>query len=302
MNKSNVIVRIKGGLGNQMFQYAFGRKIAYQTNKKLFIDISFYKNCINRKFELDNFCTIGSIAEDIDTYRLQLKGVFPRLLPSFTYRLKNILKRRHVLFWEEKENCPDHILHRWQKDIYLDGYWQGTSYFKSIEHLLRKEFQLAQPLTSESQEIKDKILSLPCPVSIHIRRGDYAKNANILSVHGLCSIDYYMNAIRLVQEHSSKTTFFLFSDDPGWVDKFIKPKIPNSINVSALYANRPNYEDMLLMSYCKHHIIANSTFSWWGAWLSSPSVNKLTIAPKRWFATQNPIDISSLIPNHWVII
>jgi hypothetical protein len=134
-------------------------------------------------------------------------------------------------------------------------------------------------------------------VSLHVRRGDYVKNPKTTATHGLCSLDYYHTAIRYIYETVEQPYFFIFSDDMAWVKEHLK------IDAPCQYVDhnqgKESFNDMHLMSLCKHHIIANSSFSWWGAWLNS-SPEKIVIAPNKWFANQN--NIKDLLPNDWVTL
>ncbi len=185
-----------------------------------------------------------------------------------------------------------------KNNSYFDGFWQTEKYFIEIADELRKEITLISPLSIYSQGIKDEIQKVNA-VSMHVRRGDLISDPNMASIHGSCSIEYYKKAIIEITNRVSMPHFFIFSDDYEWaVENFKFLKYPYTcINNSA----DKNYEDLILMSLCKHHIIPNSSFGWWGAWLN-PSKDKVVVAPKQWFANAPKNNTRDLLPSNYVII
>ena len=180
--------------------------------------------------------------------------------------------------------------------VYLDGWWQTEKYFEEIGDELRKEITLIKPLSSYSKEIQDKIQNTNA-ISLHVRRADMVIDPHMANFHGTCTIDYYNKAIEFISKSVSSPHFFVFSDDYNWsVEHFKSIKYETTIIKNG--ADK-NYEDIILMSKCKHHIIANSSFSWWGAWLN-PNKNKIVIAPKKWFANAPKTNTKDLIPNNWI--
>ena len=160
---------------------------------------------------------------------------------------------------------------------------------------MREEFSFKQPATGRNLEAAAEIGACNA-VSLHVRRGDYAADPVVMAMHGVCSLDYYARAVEYVLERVSKPVFFLFSDDPDWVRDHLK--VRGSMRVVDQNGPDSGSEDLRLMVQCKHHIIANSTFSWWGAWLNA-NPDKLVIAPKRWFA-DGSLNTSDLLPTNWV--
>lgn len=257
-------IDIKGGLGNQLFQYAYGRSLI-KKNKKVLFNISFFEEILK------------------DTSR-------PFLLKKF-----NIPES--IIFINKKEN----ILTKLSKKIYskLSGNYnlfQSEKYFKSIEQIIRNEITLKEPLSPAAQELAEQIKSNSNSVSIHIRRGDYVANPKTNKYHGTCNLSYYEYAILKITKLISSPVFFIFSDDINWVKENLKVD-------TAIYVSNPNLnecEELILMSYCKHNIIANSTFSWWGAWLNQNS-NKIVMAPKQW-TTNKKSDELNILPKTWIQI
>jgi hypothetical protein len=185
-------------------------------------------------------------------------------------------------------NLPD--------NSYLSGLWQTEKYFKDCEEIIRTEFTFKQPLNKKNSELSETIRRKNS-VSIHIRRGDYIYNSEEYKIHGLCSIDYYKKAVECIANKAGELTLFIFSDDIEWVKnnlKFDFPIIFVDNNVDDIH------EDLRLMSLCKHNIIANSTFSWWGAWLNN-NKEKIVIAPKKWF-NEFEADTKDIYPDSWMRI
>lgn len=289
------IVRLQGGLGNQMFQYAIVRANETNKGKMVYLDTSLLdENAVStdtftaRNYELNIF---SNIRAKILTEK-QKKILFSNKWFARLYRkLFNI--RPIAISQTENEyiKIPD------IKDIVLTGYFQSEKYFKKIRTDLLNDFQFPQ-LDVQNSDLKAKILS-ETSVSIHVRRGDYLKPV-INDYHGVLPHDYYLKAIeRLESEFGQDLTYYVFSDDTEYVEKsfsFLKNKtiIYQNIGLNC-------WKDMYLMSSCQHHIIANSSFSWWGAWLSER--HGLTLAPSQWFnCMKAKYIIHDFIPENWLII
>ena len=182
-------------------------------------------------------------------------------------------------------------------DIYIEGYWQTEKYFKNIEHTIKKDFTFKTKPDKNNQSLLNQIKNCNA-VAIHVRRGDYVKNPVANRILGVCNLDYYNKCINLIIRKINNPHFFIFSDDPKWTI--------NNLNIDfpATYVSHngsdKGYEDLRLMSNCKHQIIANSSFSWWGAWLNN-NPNKVVMAPKKWFNDLS-INTEDLIPESWVKI
>lgn len=286
-----IIVHLIGGLGNQMFQYAVGRRLAHHHNTDLFLDVTGFASYALRKYELGVFRINATITP-------------PDMLKRVPFLQKDIIRlgirkrfAGETVFQYIKEKIPDfqeEILSL-PDNIYLEGYWQSEKYFSEIVDILRKEFLFVNSPSAINQELLKKIKGCNS-VSLHIRRGDYVSNPKTKETHGVLGIDYYMRALYLMEEKVKDPQIFVFSDDIPWVRENLKTDLPlHFIDYNGV---EKNYEDLRLMSNCKHHIIANSSFSWWGAWLNQ-NQEKIVIAPKRWFNDQS-IDSKDLIPNEWI--
>ncbi len=288
-----VIVNLIGGLGNQMFQYAAARRIAYVNNTELKLDISSFTAYKLHSYSLNNFSILESIAskKDIAIYK-NLKGIY-KLINKFKIKCLPYYKCSYL---REKNYHFDSNILKVPGNVYLEGYWQSEKYFNDIKEIIHQEFCVKYNLEARNKELA-KVINDCESVSIHIRRGDYVKNKTTNQVHGVCSLDYYYKAIDIILEKCKNPYFFVFSDDHEWVKKNIKLK-KKIIYIEHNSAEK-NYEDLRLMSLCKNNIIANSSFSWWGAWLNT-NPNKIIMAPKKWF--NNNLNTTDLIPKNWIII
>lgn len=288
-----IIVKLIGGLGNQMFQYAAGRSLAHNYKTELKLDIRDFKNYTLRNYDLNNFDIIENFATSSDLSRI----LFPSdiiAVKVFKHVIRSVSRVQPIEYIKEKEyNFQQNFL-KLQDNIYLDGYWQSEKYFLDIANIIKKEFSFVNPLTSTSQDLAGQIQNCDA-VSLHVRRGDYVSDPKTNSMHGVCGIEYYCNAVDMISKNVENPYFFVFSDDPDWACHNIKPNAPT------VYVrhedNSKDYEDIYLMSMCKHNIIANSSFSWWGAWLNE-NPDKIVIAPKKWFNSKD-MDTRDLLPDKW---
>lgn len=289
-----VISNLLGGLGNQMFQYAAGRALSLQQGQTLLLDISDYSGYdLHQGFELNRIfdCALN-LATESDVRSIlgwQSSVAVRRLLkrPAFSiFRRKGFVVEPYFHYWQEINSVPC--------ECYLTGYWQSEKYFNDAASQIRSDFTFKPDLGKENAELGIKINQVNA-VSLHVRRGDYANNPTTTAAHGLCSIEYYLEAIRYVAQRVQQPHFFIFSDDIPWVKKNLKIDFPHQFVEHNKGAE--SYNDMRMMSMCDHHIIANSSFSWWGAWLNSDP-DKIVIAPKRWFGTN--VDVKDLLPKEWI--
>ncbi len=290
-----VYASLNGGLGNQMFQYAAGRALALRRNAPLRLDISgFASYDLHRVFELHRiFACPAEIASASDVDRLlgwQSHSLLRRLMarPGFAaFRRDTFAVEPHFHYWPGINEVP--------QDCLLAGYWQSEKYFQDQEKIIRADFTFGAPMSEKNEKIADR-MAQGNAVGVHVRRGDFVSNPKSNVIHGVCPPDYYRAAIRYMAERIERPRFFVFSDDMAWVKAQLKLDSP----WQAVEHNQgaDGYNDMRLMGLCQHHIIANSSFSWWGAWLAvNPS--KIVIAPKQWFQNA-PHDISDLVPPGWI--
>jgi Glycosyl transferase family 11 len=296
---SLVITRLIGGLGNQMFQYATGRALALRNGAALKFDVTGFAvvgSHTKRWYELNCFSVHGGEASEAELARFGRAGKprSPRL-EQMLRRLRIDWRRGALPIYHEPHFQFDPAVPELSAPVYLDGYWQCERYFSGIAGVLRREFTAQAPLDGENAAIAAGIDAVNA-VSLHVRRGDYVSNPTTNRVHGTCSPDYYRRAIDYVAGRTAAPHIFVFSDDPQWGRANLRFAVP----MTFVDANPPDhgYRDMQLMARCRHHIIANSSFSWWGAWLN-PSPDKTVIAPQQWFSASKN-DTSDLIPPDWV--
>ncbi len=292
-----IVVRLMGGLGNQMFQYALGRRLACEQKVPLKLDLSWFEANkttaieMPRDFALDGWQIEAAIATSEDLAQFQMKrSVETRLRCFFSFITK---KSSKILF--ERGFAFDEGVLRARAPVFLEGYWQSEKYFRSIETILRNDFSLSTPLCVHSIPLLERIGQCTA-VSVHVRRGDYISNSSTNAYHGACSIEYYRKAAGLIAERVASPHFFVFSDEPGWAKKNLTFSWP--VTYVEHEESCSDHQDIWIMSRCSHHIIANSSFSWWGAWLSSFK-KKVVVAPRRWFR-KSSIDTSDLIPPEWL--
>ena len=296
----NVVSHICGGLGNQMFQYAAGRALSLRLKVPLRLNISnFFGTTPDnnaRVFQLLAFPNIANAISGVDTNpSAAWETSLLRWIRLFRDRLRlphffwpHIVPEPSFAYWSgiEKISFP----------VALYGYWQCEKYFYTFSTQLREDLTFPPLPLGAAQEIAQHIRTCSNAVSVHIRRGDYVSNAQTQAFHGLTGQDYYTNALKHMDNQCGKSELFLFSDDPRWVKENFDSHGHNATIVDLQSPDAPHH-DMHLMSLCRHHIIANSSFSWWGAWLGNDT--GLTIAPKRWFADIN-VDTSDIIPDRWL--
>jgi len=287
-----IIAALKGGLGNQLFQYAAGRRLAHIHNTVLKLDTMAFYYGGPRQFELIHFNIEENIAVTAEINQLTLvkSNKVQRIIYSIFYNHKK-LAPTHIQY--NKVNFNPRIL-TLPDNVYLEGYWASEKYFKDIENIIRREFTFKNPPSEQNQQIIKQISEVNS-VSLHIRRGDYISDTKTNKTHGICDIDYYNRCIEQINLKVKCPHFFVFSDDINWCRNNLKVKSP--INYVDHNNSDKAYEDLRLMSFCKHHIIANSSFSWWGAWLAAYK-GEIVFVPKKWFAKD--MNIEGMIPDNWI--
>ena len=276
-----IITHLKGGLGNQMFQYACGYALAKEYNTQHKIDLSFYENIpsnnTKREFELSLFNISYELAKksEIEKVKNPINNLTSRFYNIFTgiYPIEKYLGFR---------------------DIYLDGYFQSEKIFIKYREEILKEFTLKKECKTEQYlKVENDIRNKDNTISMHIRRGDYVTDLKTSKHHGVLGIDYYKKSLKMLKVKNPY--LFVFSDDINWVKKNFKFLPKDTYFVSKHKFN--SAQEIVLMSLCKDNIIANSSFSWWGAWLNQ-NKDKKVIAPKRW--TRSVLAVNpSIAPNNW---
>ena len=289
-----VIANLIGGLGNQMFQYATGRAVAHRHGVPLLLDAGGFAHYDLRRYELGELSIQARLATEDELARAGVKAKAPTLLNRVSKALgldrpANLLKEASFTY--------DARIEQVTPPVYLDGYWQSERYFSGIADLLRQEFMLKEPVDAANEKIAAQIREAgSSAVSLHIRRGDYVNNPQTAQYHGVCSLDYYRSAVDYIAARVSAPHFFVFSDDHAWVGENFK--LDHAVTLVDVNGADRGVWDMALMKACRHHIIANSSFSWWGAWLN-PHADKIVAAPERWFSGASH-DTSDLVPASWI--
>lgn len=265
-----VIVKIIGGLGNQMFQYAYAKALQ-QKGYEVKIDISAFETYkLHGGYQLDKYNIDLNPSTKDENNEFYKNTLCSKVLRKFRIDFSRRVKEKSLLFDNQLLNIED--------NNYIDGYFQNENYFKNIKEIILKQFIINQKISDYSKDIENKIKKSQNSCSLHIRRGDFINSTNI-SIHGVCALEYYKNAIKYLEE-IGHMNYFVFSDDIEWVKKNLP--MGNAIYVNSIEKRIP-HEDIYLMNLCIYNIIANSSFSWWGAWLNQ-NEKKVVLAPKRWFA------------------
>lgn len=292
-----IVTKLQGGLGNQMFQYAFGLSMALQHNCGLYFDPSFFKlqsgkdDIASREFELNIFDVQIKIAGEELVEQFLHPGVMQRIFNKTGINRKRVFREKSLRFDGSVFQIPP--------PVYAQGFWSSEFYFSKFESPVRKAFTLKKAMSNLSQKLAARMAAQENPVSVHVRRGDYVSSERTNQIHGTCSVSYYTNSIARLKAQINNPHFYFFSDDPEWVKSNLLQNIDNYTQVEHNTAS-DSWQDMILMSNCRHHIIANSSFSWWGAWLN-PHTDKIVIAPEKWFkAPSDFFDAQDLIPAHWI--
>lgn len=262
-----VIIRIQGGLGNQLFQYALYESFK-AMGKLVKADTTAYRDGREkRELELERLGIrlVEASQEELHTYHAD-NSIWTDKILRYTFGRKKYIKENSYDFIPEILKLDDG---------YLSGYWQSEKYFDNVEREVRRNINF-QKIRTDEVMVREKQIEEQNSISVHVRMGDYLQKLNMYS--NICTQEYYYKAFNYIAERVDNPMFYVFSDEPDKVGEMLK-----GYNYYMVTENRGNnsYKDMYLMSKCKHHIIANSTFSWWGAWLDRRN-EKIVITPSRW--------------------
>jgi len=305
-----IITKLHGGLGNQLFQYAIGRQLAIRNSSELKLDISPFRDYKLHKYAIHHFNVNATLAteSEVAAYRAlrnpplgsRAFAALSRFFHSLTgqpacvtptalihaHRSRRYVVEGPLIFQPQIPDLPD--------NTYLDGYWQDERYFRDIASTIRHEFTVNTPPTPENVDLAQMIASVES-VSVHVRRADYVTNPSTMAFHGVCRQSYYATCVSSVLHRVPNAHFFVFSDDPAWAKAHLALGGPATF-VSANNADS-NYEDLRLMSLCHHHITANSSFSWWGAWLNTRP-DKIVLCPENWLVNKQS-GLQEIAPPAW---
>ncbi len=280
---AQVVVRLRGGLGNQMFQWAAAYALARRRGTTVAVDL--------REQPADG--------PPAPLFRWQVPAQPLLRWQAWRYSRPALVLARRQGWAAQVLGCHaerslryDAALQRHRLPVLLDGYYQSERYFGDARAALQQHFQPRCALTPRQQALAQTVAQ---GVAVHVRRGDYASRASVAATHGTCEPAYYAAAARLVAQRTGVSRFVVFSDDPAWARQALH--LPGDVSFVEGHASAPEI-DLHLMSLARHHICANSTFSWWGAWLARQP-RQLVVAPQRWFATPT-LDASDIVPAHWI--
>lgn len=290
----NIIAQLQGGLGNQLFQYATARAMALQKQASLLLDQSWYKhiyeNVTPRELHLSDLNIKGAL--------ISYQAPFPR--PKKVRRIAQIFwPLNPYIFLEQNPYHFDSRLSKApsfkQQNLYLMGYWQSYKYFEAIKPLLQKEISPKKPLDSHYQKYLDQIQSSQSAM-VHVRRGDYVNSEVAAKVHGFIGLDYYIRGMEILLMKNPEAQFFVFSDDPQWTKENL-PYQEKCVFIESLPSHDAVIQELELMTHCQDHLIANSSLSWWAAWLGKKS-DGMVICPIKWMNDADQ-DFNDLLPTEW---
>ncbi|WP_412778172.1 alpha-1,2-fucosyltransferase [Thalassospira lucentensis] len=286
--KGTVVVGLSGGLGNQIFQYAAGRALSLKLNAPLELDVSWFSKRSDRSYALEPFRVSG-----------RLRRSLPHL-PSFFSQLESRVARRYALkrmgvcVYREPHFHFDSAFEAITQPVYIEGYWQSPRYFAKYANIIQDDLCLEKPLPDQCRRVMEDIKNSDA-ICLHVRRGDYITDPIAARTHGACSLSYYQDGVMRLLGGLSRPKCFLFSDDPHWVRDNIN--LPCEATVVDINGSDEAHRDLVLMASCRHFVIANSSLSWWAAWLGQ-AADKRVVAPLNWFKSADK-DTSDLIPMGW---
>ena len=295
-----IIVNINGGLGNQMFQYALGKALSIEKNTDLTLYIKEVSDRNDHNgFELHNvFNTTSTVATDTERKLVLGMGHSHNLIKLLRSKKLGFLRGKHYIV--ENNFHYDKQIEDITKCVFLRGFWQSEKYFSAHRQAILKEFSFKNKLSDKNLKAAKKIQET-ISISIHVRRGDYISNPGVNKTFASLNAEYYQKALKKLNIDPIKSLLVFFSDDTDWVKKNIINQLSKDYQHMIVSHNigSESHNDMRLMSLCSHNIIANSSFSWWGAWLNRTPGRKV-IAPKNWFLTDK--STVNLYPNDWIKI
>ena len=293
-----IISQLRGGLGNQLFQYALGRVLAESNQDTLFLDLQWFNGQDKRKFQLENLCLKAQIYTG-NVYQ-NLKSHYGEDAGIDRVKTGHFWNRQEWYYLHEPRLGPfiPEIKNVLADNIYLHGSWQSSKYFTEIKDLLRVELVPFENLSSRDQiwanELNDTL-----SIGIQVRRGDFFSEPHTKKWHGVCNLDYYKRGLEYQLDQLGKATAFIFTDDPLWCEQNLLPDLGLACEIKIVSnSSRSPAVELHLLSLCKNFVISNSTFGWWGAWLCNNKQKKV-IVPAVWINTDK-MDTTDVIPEDWI--
>jgi hypothetical protein len=287
-----IVTRLVGGLGNQMFQYAVGRHLALRRGTTLRLDLSWFQNVppgdTPRRYALAPYGLDAELDGWTHVRRRPAAGhgFAGRALRRFGTGLGKVVVDRAAGFRRDVLDAPDGTL--------LIGYWQSERYFRDVGSVVRDDLRLADPPRGREAAVLEAVRAAPS-VSLHVRRGDYLTNPAARRLLAPPGLGYYRAALALVAEQVEGLHVFVFSDDHAWCEANLD--LGHRVTHVAHNGDAAAHEDLRLMAACRHHVLANSSFSWWGAWLE-PEPGGIVVAPRRWVL--DPTGVPDVHAEGWI--
>lgn len=283
-----VIIKVMGGLGNQLFQYAFGREIEAKFGYQVKYDLGYYENIPENDTQRDVYIirliTPEKVASEKEVEVYLKKSRFKKIMYG----------RSQAVLYEKDVNVYN--LNGVKDNRYYIGFWQSEKYFIDVKDDVRRtiidKFIIESPKASALKSSMEE----ECSISVHVRGGDYYNSANINTFGGICDKDYYKKAYEYTLKQCKESKFYIFTNDVKWAKSILDVSSDKMVMVGDVLIEDNPVEELMLMAGCKHNIIANSTFSWWGAWLNNYE-NKIVIAPSKW---ANDSTGSEILIDEWV--
>jgi Glycosyl transferase family 11 len=295
-----ITVRLAGGLGNQMFQYAFGRSLSCHLNTSLKLDLNYLADRPQVAAHTFREFSLNIFEIDVEVANFRKSSSINHYIANPNVMLWKVRKKilGQTLYVEKRDSWFDTEVFNLKGDLYFEGNWQNLRYFDGIEDIVKQDFSFKNKLSEDLNRLADEIQNSES-ICLHVRRGDYVWQPHANKFNGLKGIDYFNSAVSLILQKLNDVRIYVFSDDIAWCVENVKfDRIVRFVEYE--YPNRQTHEYFRLMTLCRHFVIANSTFSWWAAWLSQ-NPSKIVVAPEKWFE-DSTIDTSDLIPESWIRI
>ena len=291
-SNNSIIIRLAGGLGNQLYVYAFGRALSLQTGRPLLLET---RNTTRDQFRNYELAVFNIQEQHVDLLTQWCTRWAASYSTGKLFRTLCPLAWNYKILQDKAVGFDPSVFDLKMGTIVIEGYWQSFKYFEPYQDIIRTELAFNKGPTAQNARMIDEIKGVQS-VAVHVRRGDYATNPNNNASIGTCSLEYYQKANNFIKQHIREPHFFVFTDDPEWAKE--KLTFPGPSKVIDHNLGKADYEDFRLMTHCKHFIIANSSFSWWGAWLASYP-EKSVIAPRNWFKVDT-FPPEDRIPKEWI--
>ena len=287
-----VIVQLKGGLGNQMFQYAVGKRLSIARGVPLKLDTRRLQGISYRQYQLSAYNIDEETATEEEIKTLKRSSLSTWLLlpirPWIGVRLFP------PVFFPERKNTFDPMVLQLGGNTYLKGYFQSEKYFLDVADTIVENFKL-KTISPKARSFHQEIAGCNS-VSVHVRRGDYVFKPDNLEKFGVCGFEHYAGCLQRILSEGGSPRFYIFSDELDWVRANMS--FPSGTTFVTRDGLNCDAEELFLMSVCRQHITSNSTFSWWGAWLDRKPA-KVVYTPRRWFVSDE-LDCRDLVPHTWI--